>query len=126
MNLIRLFDSYNPFKKTLSIDFPTDYVCQGYVIPVVAIPVPVVPQYILSKDICFGNRNDDVRKLQEELIYLGLLKSGLNTSYYGELTRIAVKAFLIKYKITSSFFIYLNAGKYCGPLMRKSLNSMFV
>jgi hypothetical protein len=122
---IYIFDHYPVFRKVLSYLYPTDFVMQGIIEPLAVVPTPVVPHLFFGTDIYYGQRNDEVKKLQQALIYLSLLKSGLDTGYYGYLTATAVKAFLVKYKITSSFFIYLNGGKYCGPLMRKSLNAMF-
>jgi hypothetical protein len=122
---IYIFDHYPVFRKVLSYLYPTDFVMQGIIEPLAVVPTPVVPHLFFGTDIYYGQRNNEVKKLQQALIYLQILKSGLDTGYYGYLTATAVKAFLVKYKITSSFFIYLNGGKYVGPLMRNSLNSMF-
>jgi len=124
-NCVKILDHYLPFIKNLGWLYPTDWTMLILVEPIVATPAPVVPHYTLTKDLYFGNRNDDVRKLQEELIYLSLLKSGLNTGYYGELTRLAVLAFLKKYSVTSKIWIVINNGKYVGKLTRDKLNNMF-
>lgn len=49
-----------------------------------------------------GDRNDDVKKLQNSLMNLGLLKlkSGQPTTYYGPLTRDAVKKFQRQERLT--------------------------
>lgn len=117
-------DHYNPFKKFLGYLYPTDWTMMGIIEPIVAAET-IVPHYILNKDLRYGERNEEVRWLQEELIYLGLLKSGLNTGYYGNLTAEAVKKFLIKYKVTSLFWINLNCGKFVGKLTRVKLNQIF-
>jgi len=121
---IYIFDHYSVFRKVLSYLYPTDFVMQGIIEPIVATET-VVPHYFLNTDLRYGNRNEEVKWLQEELIYLGLLKSGLNTGYYGNLTAEAVKKFLIKYKVTSLFWINLNCGKFVGKLTRTKLNQIF-
>lgn len=44
-------------------------------------------------DVEYGERSDDVKKLQEELIARGFLEEGFNTGYYGEKTRVALGAY---------------------------------
>lgn len=125
-NCIKILDHYLPFLKNLGWLYPCDWTMMILVEPLLVAPTPVVPHYTLLKDLRYGDRNEDVKHLQEELICLGLLKGGLNTGYYGNLTTIAVKAFLVKYKVTTPFFIYLNGGKFVGKLTRNALNSMFI
>ena len=51
------------------------------------------PIYYFTKNMKFGDKNSDVKALQECLIYLGYLKPGLNTGYYGAITENAVKKY---------------------------------
>jgi hypothetical protein len=56
-------------------------------------PIPK-PIYYFTKDMKFGDRGDEVKALQECLISLGFLKQGLNTGYFGSITKNSV----IKYQ----------------------------
>lgn len=56
------------------------------------------PVYTFTKSMVYGDRGEEVKKLQQVLIYEGLLKSGLDTGYFGGLTLKAVMAFQLKYK----------------------------
>jgi peptidoglycan hydrolase-like protein with peptidoglycan-binding domain len=50
--------------------------------------VPTIPSPLLS--IPYGTRSSSVVSLQNQLISLGFLASGLNTGYYGSLTQAAI------------------------------------
>lgn len=135
---IYIFDHYSSFRKVLSYLYPTDFVMQGIIEPLVVV-APVVPHHQFNINLNYGIRNyskekdrskwtihcQEVAYLQDCLSYLGLLKPNLSTGNYFELTRIAVKAFLVKYKVTSAWNIYWNAGKFVGTLTRTKLNQMF-
>lgn len=123
---IYIFDHYPVFRKVLSYLYPTDFVMQGIIEPVVYVPTPVVPHHQFLIDLNYGLRNnEEVKHLQRALIYLGLLGKNLDTGNYLELTRLAVLAFLTKYKVTTPWHIYNNKGKYVGKLTRNKLNSIF-
>jgi len=125
-NCIRILDHYLPFVKNLGWLYPADWTMLIIVEPIVA-TAPVVPHYTLNTDLYYKMpKNTDVKHLQEELIYLKLLGEGLNTGYYGELTRIAVKKFLVKYAVTSPFWIAINNGRWVYRMTRAKLNSMFL
>lgn len=125
MNLIHIFDTYNPFRKTLSGDYPTDYTLLGLIEPIVATELPV-PHHQFNTNLYYGMRNnEEVKHLQECLIYLGFLGKGLTTGNYLELTRLAFKKFLIKYQVTSPFWININNGRWVLELSRKKLNEIF-
>jgi hypothetical protein len=118
-------DHYNPFKKFLGYLYPTDWTLMGVIEPIVATE-PVVPHYQFAVDLNYGLRkNEEVKHLQQCLIFLGLLKEGFDTGNYLNYTREAVLAFLKKYKVTTTWHICNNNGRYVGPLMRSKLNEMF-
>lgn len=122
---IYIFDHYPSFRKLLTYLYPTDFVMQGIIEPITP-EVKPVPHYVLNTNLCYGMRkNEDVKHLQEELIYLGLLSEGLTTGNYLEQTRIAVKKFLVKYNVTSPFRIAINNGRWVYELTRKKLNEIF-
>jgi hypothetical protein len=64
----------------------------------------------------FGMRGDKVKALQEFLISKGHLAAGLNTGYFGNLTKAAVSAYQTAKAITP-------AAGYFGPLTRAAANA---
>jgi Putative peptidoglycan binding domain/IPT/TIG domain len=62
----------------------------------------------------FGSRGDLVKQLQNTLVSLGYLKSGLNTGYFGNATRTALKLYQKSKKLPDT--------GYFGPLTRTYLN----
>ena len=64
----------------------------------------------------FGLKNDKVKALQEFLIGKGYLAAGLNTSYFGNLTKAAVQAYQTAKGITP-------VAGYFGPLTRAAANA---
>lgn len=72
-----------------------------------------------------GDRNDDVKKMQEILIAQGLMASGLNTGYFGPLTKQAVIKFQEKYasEILSPFGLVAGTG-FVGQSTRAKLSSL--
>ena len=70
-----------------------------------------------DRNLTVGSKGDDVKHLQEVLISQGFLAAGLNTGYFGNLTRAAVG------KWQASAGISPTAG-YVGPKSRAALNAM--
>lgn len=84
------------------------------------------PQYKFNYSLKYGMlKNDDVRKLQQVLIYEGLLDSDANTGNYKNMTRSAVKAFQLKHKVASVQEITQLAGVSVGPKTRAKLNELY-
>lgn len=84
------------------------------------------PQHNFGYDLKFGMlNNDDVRKLQEILIYEGLLDADAKTGNYKNMTRSAVKAFQLKHKVAPVQEITQVAGMSVGPKTRKVLNELY-
>lgn len=96
-------DTYSPFKKTLAEDYPVLYVLKPYV-SVAPKEEPVTKpkfnwQYLLDNGFVLkeGMRGEEVKALQNVLIHEGLLNKQLNTGYFGQYTKNAVKAFQQKH-----------------------------
>lgn len=70
-------------------------------------------------------KNNDVLKLQEILIYEGLLDREANTGNYKNMTRSAVRAFQLKHKVANVQEITQLAGTSCGPKTRAMLNKLY-
>ena len=76
-----------------------------------------VSSFNFTRNLTVGSRGDDVVALQNILISKGHLAAGLNTGYFGNLTKAAVA------KWQASMGISPAVG-YVGPISRASLNSM--
>ncbi len=69
--------------------------------PTVSVPKPTspepTPKPTLTRTIYIGTKGSDVTELQNFLISLGYLQSGLNTGYYGNSTKEAVQKYQCNY-----------------------------
>lgn len=84
------------------------------------------PVYNFTRTLRYGMLGDkDVKKLQDILIYEGLLDASANTGNYKNMTRSAVKAFQLKYKVASVQEITQLAGMSVGPKTRAKLNQLY-
>jgi len=83
------------------------------------------PEVNFDRDIKHGEQSETVRKLQECLIYEGLLGVGLATGYFGELTRLAVKDFQLRHGIASLMILVGLGGMNVGKATRAKLNELF-
>lgn len=85
------------------------------------LPTPSKPARPLfapfNRDLQFGNRSAEVKRLQQFLIVRGFLPKGNDIGIYGPLTRKAVAAFQRKYKIKPA------NGRF-GPLTRAKANTL--
>lgn len=120
-SFIYIYDSYNGgiVKNQL-----------GYAQPALMkiVVVPKSPTYLLippiTKDLRYGDRNEEVKYLQRKLIKLGFLSKGLDTGYYGPLTRQAVSKFQWAYKVANSIILTWNSGRLVASATRNKLNSL--
>lgn len=85
--LYNAFDQYEPFKKTLNKDYPIPYALKIALIP---IKMPDKPIYEWKTSLRQGDSGNDVKALQEALVYEGLLNKNLTTGYFGVNTKNAV------------------------------------
>lgn len=71
------------------------------------------PKYVFKNNLGYGMINDEVKKLQDALKYLGcMLKSQESTGYYGQLTIDGVVLFQKRYGINpTGFFANLSRAK---------------
>lgn len=69
----------------------------GYWDTVQIVPNAPKPVFTFTHTLKFGDRNDEVKKMQELLISEGLLPVGLNTGLFAGRSLAAVKAFQTKY-----------------------------
>lgn len=81
---------------------------------------PVVAELKFKKDLFLGSRNEEVVKMQTELIRLGYLETGLNTGYFGSKTKEALLKFQFDKKIILSESDQ-GAGVF-GPTTRSELS----
>lgn len=78
-------------------------------------------RYIFTKNMKFGDKNDDVGKLQEYLKEKGYFnKTQEITKYYGSITRKAVADFQLANGISLKDSLF---GFWCGPATRRALNA---
>ncbi len=85
-----------------------------------ATPTPAaLPSAVFSTDLALGDRNDDVRRLQQLLAAdASIYPEGLVTGYFGPATQAAVKRFQAKYGLPL-------VGR-VGPLTRSKLAEVFL
>jgi len=84
------------------------------------------PVYKFTAPLFFGMlNNNDVRKLQEILIYEGMLDKRAVTGNYKNMTRSAVKAFQVKYKVATMAEINQVNGMRCGQKTINKLNELY-
>ena len=128
----KVFDTYPPFIFDDSNEFRGKIYCgiKGVVDVVKPEPAPVAPvkpapakpvrkypQWVFNRDLYFGLKGDkDVKVLQQVLIAEGLLKKGLDTGNYFNITQQAVRSFQARYGIKV-------VGR-CGPQTRAKLNQL--
>jgi hypothetical protein len=117
-----VFDSYNGGKTRFPTNYPMPALMKIVVSPKVQTEWLMIPP--ITKDLWFGNRNEEVKYLQRKLIKLGYLSKGLDTGYYGPLTKLAVKEFQWVNKVASIPVLIWNGGKFVGVATRSKLNML--
>lgn len=81
---------------------------------------------VFQNNLKYGDRGEDVEKLQEVLIREGLLGQGLNTGWFGPLTRTAVIEFQQKYAAEILTPAGLSSGTgFVGEKTRAKLNELY-
>lgn len=94
-----VLDHYPPFKRDNAIDQPQiNFAIKGYVSIKNPPEAPQRPVHTFTKNMVYGDVNDEVKWLQRVLIWEGLLKPNLDTGYFGGLTLKACLAFQEKYR----------------------------
>ena len=85
----------------------------------------VIPQgaYQFKNQMYFGQKNQDVVKLQNKLKALGLYAGNVpSTGYYGNYTASCVKAFQIRYSVDNIVILNSLGGRTVGPKTLQKLN----
>lgn len=78
-----------------------------------------------TKDLQFGDKNDDVSQLQRFLKLQGFYNYSI-TGYYGDITRRAVFAFQKANNITTLWENISYTGRYVGPKTRTFINKLTI
>lgn len=88
-------------------------------------PTPNICLPYLTKNLGFGSRGEEVKKLQNFLIENNFLKPNENTGYFGRITKTAVKNFQLQYKneILSPLGLKDPTG-FVGPNTRRVINQL--
>lgn len=87
--------------------------------------LPVKPKYTFKRNLSFGETHPDIVLLQWVLKYEGLFPAATpSTGYYGEITRKAVLAFQMKYKIAPWTWL-TSRGRYAHEATRAKLNTLY-
>ncbi len=118
---INIFDSY----RGGVVKFPLNYALPA-LMKIVVVPktpdITTIPP--LTKDLRYGDRNNEVKYLQQKLIKLGYLSKGLDTGWYYNLTVLAVKKFQKDYRVANPVILAWNGGKLVSNLTRVKLNNL--
>lgn len=131
---VNIFDHYEPFQKSLVLDYPIPHVLK-YVVYVkdakptetpVQTPVPTTEKYQFRNILSFGQRNKDVEMLQKVLKRDGVFPTTvLATGYYGTITQRAVRAFQFKHKVASDSELRSVNGMRVGTKTLAKLNELY-
>jgi hypothetical protein len=118
---LHIYDSYRDGKVEQPLEYPIPWIMK-----IVVTPKTVLPNYIppITHDLWYGERGEEVKLLQQKLIKLGYLSKGLDTGFFGNLTKQAVKEFQIMNKVASWAVLLWNQGKFVGLSTRKFLNNL--
>ena len=114
-------DEYAPFldEAITFVDVPNELLEEAH-----DLPDAEKFKYTFSKNLVYGQTNDDVKALQTALKIDGVY-TGPVTGYYGTLTSAGVLAFWKKYGLTTQLENTLLRGRSAGPKTRAKLNQLF-
>jgi len=119
-----VYDHYNPFRKKFAADYIIPYAIKAAILPVEKKETPAPAKYEFKKKLSFGERSDEIVKLQDALKSAGCFPLPvISTGYYGETTRQAVMAYQKKFSIASPEVIAEINGMYIGEETRKRLSA---
>lgn len=115
------FDHYPPYQKRLALDYPIKYAMKVLIQEKIYKETPT-PKHNFTVNLKKGDKNSEVKILQQFLISAHCLKDGLDTGYYGSITAEAVLAFQKLQKVTTLWENLYYKGEYCGPKTRAAIN----
>lgn len=117
------FDHYEPYHRVKD-KRGVGLAIRG-VITVKETPTIHKPIYFFTKNMKFGDKNSEVKALQQCLIWLGYLKPNLDTGYFGAITENAVKKYQeSKPELMKKAGIKKGTGL-CFSITREFLNKEF-
>lgn len=121
-----LFDSYPPHIKKLGKTYKIDFAYKGVISPIISADGKKKSNFIFTKNLKFGNYDNDVVKLAEILIEDNCWPStNFNppSPHYGNEVAQGLRAFQKKYGIVSFWEDFWWKGEFCGPKTRLFLNN---
>lgn len=90
------------------------------------VPTPLKPKYTFKKDLVKGDRNPDVKALQDILKYEGFYPKNMDsTGYYWSVTAKAVYDFQVKHKVAPMAELDSLKGNRVGAKTRAKLNELY-
>jgi len=117
-------DHYSPYEKKLAWNYHLPYAIKGIIRVRIVAPTEKPPAHVFTQHLKIFQISPEVRHLQLALKYLGFFKYPIATGYYGENTRLAVRAFQYKYQLDTPTNLALVNGMYVGPKTRAKLNEL--
>ncbi len=109
----------------LSESYFMSWIFSGWTHVFAPIILPPMFTHNFTKNMQFGDNNEEVRFLQTALRFDGVFPLSVNsTGVYGDITRVGVLEFQLKYKIINSPS-ESNYGRIIGPKTRTKLNALF-
>lgn len=121
----QIFDSYDPFNKTLAKTYRIDFAYKGVISPTISVGGAKKERFIFTKDLQFGDYDNDVVQLGKRLIEEGFwIDTQFNppSPHYGLEIARGVRAYQKKYGITNWWTDLIYKGRYFGPKTRLSMN----
>lgn len=122
---MKVYDHYVKFNKQLTVDYPILCAMRGVLTPKEREVEYQIKGHFVS-DLRYGERNDDIAKLQKCLIEMGYMKKSLKpTGYYGDITADAVYRFQVEHNVSDKVELNRLQGKIVGVKTRARLNMLF-
>jgi hypothetical protein len=82
-------------------------------------------KFKITKTLSFGDRNEDVRELQEMLKHEGLFPLQITTDYYGAITARAVLDWQLKHEVAPVHELNALGGRMFGPASLRKFNQLY-
>lgn len=120
-----IYDSYNPFNKTLSKTYKVDFAYKGIIIPLFSVGGKKKEQFVFNKNLSFGDYDNDVVQLGRRLIEEDCWSDtqyNPPTPHYGQEIARAVRNYQRKYKLTNWFQDVYYRGHYFHDRTRFHMN----
>lgn len=123
--IYHIYDSYNPFNKILSKTYKIDFAYKGVITPVISISGKKKEDFIFTKNLEFGDYDNDVvqlgKRLIEENVWSATQYNPPGPHYNQEIAQ-GVRNYQNKYKITNWFQDMWYQGRYFHDKTRNHMN----